>query len=121
MQVNMYVIYDTKAKFYNKPFFMQNDQIAQRAFTDLANDPQTDICKHPTDFQLYKVGTYEDATATITSNPPIHMANAHELKKAESIYKDMIAATEPKNKPTDLEIRSAIKSIVTERKEGKLL
>lgn len=80
MKVNMYVIFDTKAKFYNKPFYLQNDNVALRAFTDLANDETTDVFKHPTDFQLYKVGTYDDVTATIVSNPPIHMANAHELK-----------------------------------------
>lgn len=80
MKINMYVIYDTKAKFYNKPFYMQNDSIAIRAFTDLVNDTQTDVNKHPTDFQLYSVGTYEDTTAIIESHPPIHMANAHELK-----------------------------------------
>lgn len=85
MKINMYVIYDVKAKFYNKPFYMQNDSIAIRAFTDLANDPQTDVYKHPTDFQLFNVGNYEDTTATIEAFPPIHMANAHELKEVETI------------------------------------
>lgn len=82
MLINTYVIFDTKAKMYNKPFYLQNDNIAKRAFSDLANDPQTDVFKHPTDFQLFKVGTYEDTTAEIISHPPEHMCSAHELKNS---------------------------------------
>lgn len=81
MLVKTYVIYDVKAKFYNKPFFLQNDSVAIRAFTDLANDPTTDVFKHPTDFILFSLGTYDDETAKLSSTEPLVLARAHELKK----------------------------------------
>jgi hypothetical protein len=81
MKINAYVIYDVKAKMYNKPFYLQNDDVALRAFTDLANDPNTDVSKHPADFILFSVGTYEDTTAEIDATIPEVMARAHELKK----------------------------------------
>lgn len=98
MLVKTYVIFDVKAKFYNKPFFLQNDSVAIRAFTDLANDPNSDVCKHPTDFILFSLGTYDDETAKLSTTEPLVLARAHELKKPESVYKEMIEATEPKNK-----------------------
>jgi len=85
MKIKMFVIFDTKAKFYNKPFLLQNDSIALRAFTDLANDPSTDVCKHPEDFQLFSIGEFDDETAGIKSTNPIIIARAHEIKKSTSI------------------------------------
>jgi len=81
MLIKMFVIYDVKAQFYNKPFYCQNDNVALRAFTDLANDKDTDVGKHPTDFILFSVGTYEDTTAEIKSTEPHVLARAHELQK----------------------------------------
>lgn len=79
MKTNLYVIFDVKAKFYNKPFYLPNTATAIRTFTDLANDMNTDIGKHPEDFILFEIGTYDDATATIESTEPHVIARAHEL------------------------------------------
>ena len=52
MKSKIFVIFDVKAGFYNKPFFMPNTNTAIRAFSDLANDEATEIAKHPSDFIL---------------------------------------------------------------------
>jgi hypothetical protein len=67
MKLNIYTIFDIKAKLYNKPFYMLNDQVAERTARDLLNDEKSDINKHPEDFVLYKIGEYDDNTGIITT------------------------------------------------------
>lgn len=65
---NVYVIYDSKAEFYNQPFFLINDEIALRSALDLRRDTNTEIGRHPEDFTLFKIGTYDDSTAVLETD-----------------------------------------------------
>jgi hypothetical protein len=80
MKINMYVIYDAKAQMYNKPFYMHNDAIAQRALADLRMDPATDVSRYPEDFILFSIGSYEDTTAEIEKHEPRVICRAHEIQ-----------------------------------------
>lgn len=60
MNTFAYSIYDTAAKAFNQPFFLQNDSLAIRAFTDTVNDENSTINKHPQHFALYKIGMFKD-------------------------------------------------------------
>lgn len=81
MLINLYAIFDVKAKLYNKPFYMVNDQVAQRACIQTLNDPTTDIAQNPEDFILYRLGTYEDTTAKIdTDENPVMLFRFHEIQ-----------------------------------------
>jgi len=64
----MYVILDNKSAIYNKPFFFINDAVAIRAAQDLLDQPDHEIAKHPEDYTMFKLGTYDDETAFITTN-----------------------------------------------------
>jgi hypothetical protein len=66
MKVNAYSIYDSAAGAYNTPFFMHNDAMAIRAFQDNANDNESMISKHPSQFTLFKVGEYNDEDGVFT-------------------------------------------------------
>ncbi len=99
MKMSLYVIYDSKAQIYNKPFCMQNDQVATRACIDLVNDPTTDCAKHPTDYALYWIGSYDDENAFIEYNPPEHMLSFHEIQHAMDFSKDSFKP-EPINNET---------------------
>jgi hypothetical protein len=81
MIVNMYGIYDSAAKAYTKPLFMQTDGLAMRMFTDIVQPGQdSDISKHPEQFKLFKLGEYDDQTGIVTCDEgPQIMANGHEL------------------------------------------
>lgn len=59
----MYAIYDEKSKIYNKPFSMINEAVAIRAVKDLTLDKNTEVGRHPYDFSLWELGTYDDETA----------------------------------------------------------
>lgn len=66
MQIGIYAVYDTKARTYCRPFYSQNDDTAVRDFAMGANDPDCDLGRHPVDFSLFKLGTFQDVTGLIT-------------------------------------------------------
>jgi len=77
MILHAYSIYDNKALVYAVPFFAINDGHAIRSFTDLANDPNTTIGRHPGDFSLYEVGLFDDQHATLVATTPArHVVDA---------------------------------------------
>lgn len=84
MNMNIYTIYDEKAKAYLLPFFMQNDAMAKRVFAECANDPTHMFCKHSSDYFLHRIGTYDDQTATIDSTVSTNLMCANQLMFATS-------------------------------------
>ena len=77
MKLNAYSVYDNKALQYHPPFFASADGSALRSFSDLANDPNTNVGRHPSDFVLYRVGTWEDGNGKISAESPLaHIADA---------------------------------------------
>jgi hypothetical protein len=60
---NIYTIFDTAASAFNPPFYMHNDGMAFRAFSDNVNDEKSIISKHPEQFILFKLGEYDDSEA----------------------------------------------------------
>lgn len=61
MQLSMYSLFDTKAQTFGIPFFLLNDAVAQRSFYQLYSDPQSTVHQFPSDFQLYRLGTFNDS------------------------------------------------------------
>lgn len=72
MKTKVFSIYDSKAQMFNLPFFMVTTPAALRSFSDLVNDPQTMINKHPGDFVLYEIGEYDDSTAKMENYKEHH-------------------------------------------------
>lgn len=82
MLTSMYTIYDQKAKVYNRPFHLLNDDVAMRTAQDLAADKNTDLGRHPEDFILFKIAHYDDSTATIALlEKPELFCKFHEITK----------------------------------------
>lgn len=65
MQLNFYCAYDSKAGMFMRPFLMGSDAEAMRSFRTLVNDPDTMCGKYPGDFDLYRIGSYDDALGNI--------------------------------------------------------
>lgn len=77
MITKAFAIYDTKGHMYGTPFFMPQAGMAIRAFMDLVNDRQSSVNKHPSDYILYEIGTFDDNTAEFGSKiPPTQLGNA---------------------------------------------
>lgn len=79
MLLHAYSIFDVKAQIWHAPFFMVADGAAARAFSDLANDASTTIGKHPADYTLHRVGSFDDNTGRLLSDQPVHIAHAVSL------------------------------------------
>lgn len=65
MQHLMFAIYDSKTEAYSKPFYSLTKGEAIRTFQDAVNSPDSMFYKHPGDFTLFNIGSYDDDKATL--------------------------------------------------------
>lgn len=56
----IYTIYDEKAEAYLPPFFLPNDAMAIRTFSDCVQSPEHQFGKHPSDYTLMSSGHFDD-------------------------------------------------------------
>lgn len=70
MILKAFAIYDGKGLCYGVPFFMSQNGQAVRGFSDLVNDPQTSINRHPGDYVLYQIGEFDDSDGKLTTLVP---------------------------------------------------
>lgn len=66
MMLKMYSVFDSKAAAFLPPFFMHTDNVAKRTFSDCANDPQHMFSKHPEDYTLFCLGSFDDVTGVVS-------------------------------------------------------
>lgn len=66
--LQIFSVLDVKSKLYAQPFFLQNEDVALRVFTNAANDKSSEIYQNPSDYQLYCIGSFNIETGLITSN-----------------------------------------------------
>lgn len=96
--MKLYVVYDSKAEAYVSPHFVKSNGIALRAFTDAANDTQTELYKHPGDYTLFCVGEFNEETGEMVPYAAkINLGMASEVKKQMTFEK--LQAQLPLNKP----------------------
>ncbi|AXL14758.1 nonstructural protein [Microviridae sp.] len=79
----IYTIYDSKAEAYLPPFFMHQQGMALRTFTDCVNDPNHAFGKHPEDYTLFNAGIFDDDLGTITQDKLESVANGLTLVQQE--------------------------------------
>lgn len=65
MKMEMFSVYDSKTELFMRPWFAINVASAQRTFNDEANDKSSPLSKHPEDYTLYHIGTFQDDTAMV--------------------------------------------------------
>ena len=71
MKTSLYSIYDTKAKYYSKPFQAQNDDTSMRMIANTFTDPQaqqSEYVKNPEDFTLIRLASFDDSTGEIVKD-----------------------------------------------------
>ena len=79
MKLNVYTIFDGATGAYMRPFFLQSDGQAMRAFTDIATDREHEVGKHPEDYSLYRVGLYDDNKGCLVHEDKECLATAQEV------------------------------------------
>ncbi len=65
MRLNAYSIFDSASGAYMRPFFLLADSQALRSFTDIATDADHEVGKHPEDYSLVRIGTFDDQTGKL--------------------------------------------------------
>lgn len=75
MKVKCFTIYDSKAGAYLPPFFLPNEKMARRTFSDCVNIPSHAFCQHPADYTLFTVGEFDDSNGQFTPSPVIAICN----------------------------------------------
>ena len=77
--INMYSIKDNTAGTFGAPFVAPNDGIAKRMLQTTMQQPNNQINAFAEDFELWKVGKFDEEGATITQDIN-KIANAIDFK-----------------------------------------
>lgn len=70
-----YAVKDVKAGSFGTPMFLAAEGIAMRGFIDAAMDPQSPIGAHPSDYELYMIGTYDENSALLEGTEVTFLVN----------------------------------------------
>lgn len=81
MILRAFSIHDVKAETFTPPFYQNTDGQATRVFQDLVNNPDHGIGKHPQDYTIFMVGTFDDNTGHFESISPISLGNGVEFNQ----------------------------------------
>lgn len=79
MKTEIYAIKDTKVAFM-APYVQQNKDVALRNFKNAVNDVNSTIYLNPEDYELWKLGTYNDVDGHIETDL-MYIANGAEYKQ----------------------------------------
>lgn len=81
MLVEVFAVYDSKARSYGQPFFCINAGIAVRIFQSTVMDETTQFNKYPEDFSLFHLGSFNDQTGEFTAREnPTNLGLASQYK-----------------------------------------
>lgn len=77
----IYAVKDLATQAFGNPFVTKAQGEALRSFMDEVNaDPaQSQIAKHPEDYELYKLGDYDDENGQINAIEPQLVSRAKDL------------------------------------------
>lgn len=84
MKVKMFSVYDKKAAYYGTPFCFPRRELAERAFSDLVNDPKSSLFNHAEDFTLHYIGEFDDDLGLIVSVSPEPIVVGASVKRFRS-------------------------------------
>lgn len=54
-------IFDKKTECFSQPMYFQTPAQGARSFGDAVNDPKSDFSRHPEDYALMHVGTFDES------------------------------------------------------------
>lgn len=75
MILQAYSVLDAKTGVFSPPFFTHHPANAIRMITDVASDLSTLIGRHPADYVLYQIGTWDDSTAHYEGQSPASLGS----------------------------------------------
>ena len=73
MRHKVFSVFDQAAFAYLPPFTLHSDAVAARVFGDCVNSQDHQFAKHPGDYALYRIGTFDDSNCKLEAELPIHL------------------------------------------------
>lgn len=67
MKLLAFAVYDRAARAYSAPFYQHTRGLGERMFADLVVDPQSNVSKHPGDYELFCVGEFDNEEGVLSS------------------------------------------------------
>lgn len=76
----VYALYDVVGMTYMQPFYFQHDAQAVRKIQDDMSEPNSYVAKHPKDYRLFKLGSYDLNVGELVGAPaPIFVCDVNSL------------------------------------------
>jgi len=88
MKLNLYSIFDRKMNVYLTPFPARNDVEAVRNVSSGMADAsmkQTPVGTHPEDFDLVKIGHFDDESGDISKEIPLILGNVRDISATSTV------------------------------------
>lgn len=82
VDIGIFVTFDAKMEVYGVPFFAPSSAYAVRMFTDQVNDGDGLMSRHPEDFTLFDLGTFNTESGVITAVAPKALCNGVQVKES---------------------------------------
>lgn len=81
MKLHMFAIRDIATTQFGNPMFLMTKGQAIRGFTDEVNrkDENNMLNKHPEDYELYELGTFETEAGTFETSSPKQVITGKEV------------------------------------------
>lgn len=86
MKLEIFSVYDSKARSFLPPFFLPQVGMATRIFQNCANDPGHQFGANPSDYTLFHLGNFDDESAAVDIKiTPENLGIAQEFKDQPQI------------------------------------
>lgn len=99
MYTKVYAMFDKKAQAFLQPFFAATDGLAIRSLMVAVREKGSNFNKFPGDFECFWLGTFDDQTGRIESDPKVHpqgvMTGLNALDASEALWDESEMMTRP--------------------------
>lgn len=79
MKTIFVAVYDKATEAYMRPWMAQSDGQAVRLFEDEMNREDSEVGKHPEDYSLFRIGSFNDNNGALEGQEPVCLRRAHEI------------------------------------------
>jgi hypothetical protein len=79
MKLGLFSIFDSASGVYDGPFKARTDAEAIRAFSGVVADAEHPVGRHPEDFTLVKVGSWNDGTGEVEDKGNLSLCTGLEM------------------------------------------
>lgn len=74
-------VYDLATETFARPFFVAHAGAAIRSFMDEIGNAQSELSKHPKDYELFDCGSFDDSTGQFSGNGPVRLVRGSDFIK----------------------------------------